>query len=109
MILTAIALQATELAAWAGLWMHTQRTLVKDILVHGKKQPTKLPLIDHQLQKLVGHPTGVNRTIAKRITSMARVAVNTKAFEHVVSGLCNSKSKMRKHIVRKLPVVRILS
>lgn len=108
MLITALVLQASELAAMAGFWLHTKHVATRELLIHGKRQPTKLPFVDDKLKEYAGVPSNTVKSVANRLTKLARKAVNTKAFEHVVTGLCNGNSAMRKKLMRKSPVVVIL-
>lgn len=105
MLLTALALQGAELGLWAGLYYKTKHVLTQNILIHGRRQATKLPIIDGQLKKYAGSPTSTTKIIAQRMVTFARKAVNTKAFEHVVTGMANSQSPMRKRLVKKTPLI----
>jgi len=104
---TAIILQAAELVGWTGLWWKLKGDATKQILIHGRVQPQRIPIIDGQLKNLAGHPTKFQREASTRIVKLVRHAVNTRAFEYVTAGLMNPKSSMRKQL-KTPPIVRVL-
>lgn len=107
MIGTALIFQAAELVGWGVLWQKLKSDTQKQILIHGKPQPQRIPFVDSKLRDLAGHPSKVEQAIASRIVSGTRRIVNTRAFEYVVSGFCNRRSKLRR-FAKKPPKVVIL-
>lgn len=107
MIGTAIVVQSLELLGWTGLWWKLKGDATKQILIFGHGQPQTIPIVDKQLKHLAGHPTKFQRAASERIIKLARRVVNTRAFEHVVAGVLNTKSPMRKHF-KQPPLVRVI-
>lgn len=107
MLGTAIVLQAAELLGWGGLWLKLKSDAKQQILVHGKLQPQKIPFVDAQLKKAAGHPTKFQRAISQRAVKLVRRIVNTRAFEHIATGLLNPKSSLRKRF-KNPAVVEVL-
>ena len=107
MIGTALVFQAAELVGWGILWRKLKGDAQKQILIHGKPQPQKIPFVDAKLRDLAGHPNKVEQAIASRLVSGARRVVNTRAFEYLVGGLCNRRSKLHR-FAKKPPKVVIL-
>lgn len=106
MLETAIIVEAIELLTAGSLWLKVRAERTRRILIFGSFQPAKIPILDHQLEKLVGCPSRTQLALSKRIVNFARKLVNTKAFEHVVAGLVNTKSNMHKKL-QASTIVRI--
>lgn len=106
MIGTAIFVQAVELIGWTGLWLKLKGDATRQILVHGRVQPQRIPIVDTQLKDLAGHPTKFQRAASKRVIKLARRIVNTRAFEHLIAGMFNPSSKLRLYLNRP-QIVRI--
>lgn len=107
MLGTAIILQAAELLGWSGLWWKLKGDATKQILIHGTLQPQRIPIVDTQLEIMAGHPTRFQKRASERIVKLARRITNTRAFEHLVTGLINPQSKLRKKLSNP-PLVRVL-
>jgi len=107
MVGTAIVLQALELSMWAGLWQKLKADATRQILIHGRVQPQRIPIIDKKLKQMAGHPTLFEQKSAERITKFIRRVTNTQAFEHLVTGLCNHNSPIRRYI-EKPAIVKVL-
>ena len=107
MIGTALIFQAAELIGWGGLWLKLKSDAQRQILIHGKPQPQRIPLLDGKLRDLAGHPSKVEQAVASRLVSGTRRVVNTRAFEYVINGLCNRRSKLHR-FAKKPPKVVIL-
>jgi hypothetical protein len=58
------------------------RTRVRELLVHGTRPRTALPLIDEQLRKAAGIPTKSQAFLVRHTAILIRWLANTKAFEH---------------------------
>lgn len=108
MLGTALLLQIAELGAWFGLYQTVKRQTTRQILTYGRPQPTRIPIVDKKLEQLAGHPSKTTRAVTTRVVAFARKLVNTKAFEHVVVGMANSKSPLRKRLRRKSKLVMTL-
>ncbi len=106
MIGTAIVLQSLELVGWGGLWWKLKASATKQILIHGRIQPQRIPIVDSQLKQMAGHPTKFQRMVGERTVKFIRRAVNTRAFEHLMFGIINPQSKLR-GLVKKPHFVRI--
>lgn len=107
MVGIALLIQAAELTGWTTLWLKLRDKQQKQMLMFGKPRPQQIPLVDSQLKKLAGNPNKLAKNAAARVTKLVRRAVNTQAFEYVVTGLLNSKSGLRSQL--KTPsIVRIL-
>lgn len=102
----ALTLQATEILAGATLWFKVKQDHVKQILIFGTPQPTRIPILDAQLERLAGCPSKSQRAVSGRIVKVTRKLVNTKAFEHIITSLVNTKSEMHKKL-QSSPIVRI--
>lgn len=106
MVGAALVLQAVELLGWGGLYWKVKADTTKQILIHGHLQPRKLPIVDKQLGRLAGHPNKLERSIADRVVKMSRSATNTVAFQHLITGLLNPRSGLRKYL-KKPALIRI--
>lgn len=101
MIAGALLLQALELTAWLGLYRKVKSETRRQILTFGHPKPSKIPLLDARLKKWSGYPTKPRAFAAKRAISMARRLVNTRAFEYLMVGITNPRSKMHQQLVKK--------
>ena len=107
MIVLAILLQAAELLGWGTLYLKLKGDTTRQILVHGTMQAQRIPVVDNQMKKLAGYPTDFERKSAEKLTKLVRGVANTQAFQHLLTGVCNSRSPLRKHL--RTPVkVRLL-
>lgn len=100
MIVGALLLQAAELATWFGLYRKVKSETTRQILTFGRPQPSRIPILDDQLRRLAGNPSKPAQMASKRVIGLARRLVNTRAFEHIVTGLINPKSKLRSKILK---------
>lgn len=98
MIGTALVLQAGELLAWAGLYRVVKRETTRQILTFGKPQPLKIPIVDRKLEQLAGHPSRTSKVMSDRAVKLVRRIVNTRAFEMLVLGVVNRKSRLHAHL-----------
>ena len=105
MIGTALVLQAAELLGWGGLWMKLKGDARRDILINGRSQPQRIPIVDSQLRKLAGHPSKTEQAIASRLVSGLRKIINTRAFEYLVYGAVNRRSKLHRLVKKQNKVV----
>jgi hypothetical protein len=106
-IVTALILQSAELLAGASLWFKVKRDKARQILLFGSFQPTKIPILDHQLDKLAGSPTKTQRALSERLVKVTRKLVNTKAFEHAVTAIVNTRSILHTKLHSSSPTVLI--
>jgi len=107
MLGTALLLQAAELGAWLGLYRVVKRQATRQVLVFGRPQPVKIPIVDAKLKTWAGHPSKTSSAVARRMVSFARKLVNTSAFEHVVAGLANPDSPIRRRLQKKRHYVHV--
>lgn len=107
MIGLAIALQGLELLGWTTLSYKLKSSARREILTHGVRQPQRLPIVDDQLKSLAGTPNKFVRLASGRIVAIVRRIVNTRAFEHLVTGAINPKSELRKKFAKPI-IVRVL-
>jgi hypothetical protein len=108
MLSSALLFQATELLAWLLLFLKLKRDSVRRTLIHGSKRSTTIPIVDEKLKSLSGVPTKSQQKTARLLVKTVRGITNTKAFEYVVLGIVNSKSRLRKSITSTPVSVRIL-
>jgi hypothetical protein len=89
-LLSIETLDIAGLLAYFGWRRQTER---RDLLRYPKNNPKRLWVIDQQLAGRVGPTTKVQQQTAKRAVTAARWLVHTRAFEHLVLGLINPKSR----------------
>jgi hypothetical protein len=87
----AITLAALELFGGLTMYNRARQSKAKKQLL-GMNKPVSIPILDKQLAKAAGRPSKLDRFISAQITNVLRHAVHTQAFEHVVTGLVNTKS-----------------
>ena len=107
MIGAAILLQGLELVGWTGLWWKLKGESAQQILIHGRPQPLKIPIVDDKLKDLAGHPSKLQRKFADGIVKIVRRVANTRAFEHVVTGAVNTNSTFHKLLTKKPLTIRL--
>jgi hypothetical protein len=108
MLSLALWIQLLELLGWSSLWLKLRAESKRDILLYGKPQPKRIPIVDSKLQQLAGAPTPFQRRAADKVIKLIRGITNTKAFEHLVLAFTNSKSPMREKVMKPAVVVRIV-
>lgn len=81
-------LPSFELGYWLGLLglRHRAREKTRAILLYGKPQATSIPVIDGKLKQWAGEPTRNQERVSRFAVGGIRKLVNTKAFEHLVTG-----------------------
>ena len=107
MIGAAILLQGLELVGWTGLWWKLKGESAQQILIHGRPQPLRIPVVDDKLKYLAGYPSKTERKFADGIVKVVRRVVNTRAFEHVVVGAVNRQSHFHKMLTKKPLTIRL--
>ena len=60
------------------------RGKVRELLVHGKRPRTTLPLIDERLRKAAGTSTRAQRFAVRQTVALIRWLVNTRAMEYAL-------------------------
>jgi hypothetical protein len=60
------------------------RGKVRELLVHGKRPRTTLPLVDERLRKAAGIPTKSEAFIARKLAELIRWLANTRALEYAI-------------------------
>ena len=60
------------------------RGKVRELLVHGRRPRTTLPLIDERLRKAAGTPTRVQAFTVRHLVGLIRWIVNTRAIEYAL-------------------------
>ena len=57
---------------------------VRELLVHGKRPRTTLPLIDEKLRKAAGTPTRAQAFVVRHLAAIVRWLANTRALEYAI-------------------------
>lgn len=85
-----------ELGGWAYLFSKARRDAINRNLTR-KTQVREFKFLDKNLKKAIGaNPTEIQRKIGNKIIAGSRFLVMTKAWELIVMGLVDPKSKMKK-------------
>jgi hypothetical protein len=92
-----LVVSAGEVGTTISVMRWKKRQDVQDAVYLRTKRPREFRMIDNQLQKraLGTTPTKTQKTIAKRLVSVVRYVVNTKAFEIMALAAICPKSKFR--------------
>jgi hypothetical protein len=79
-------LPAYEAGFWSALAAGRLRNRGKtrELLLHGGRSRTSLPVIDARLNKAAGTPTKSQAFLAQQLVNFVRWAANTKAIEHLI-------------------------
>jgi hypothetical protein len=94
--LVATLINATEVGGFIGFLKWKKYQQVKDDLYSRHKRPREIKIVDTQVRRLIGSPTKFQKMAAMRAAALALLAVNTKAFELLLQGLLNPKSRLRR-------------
>lgn len=92
---------------WGALWLKLKGDTTRQILINGRPAPMKIPVVDAKLKRLAGYPSRTASVISDKTVTLVRRAVNTRAFEYVVTGLCNPHSELRSYF-KKPTTIRLL-
>lgn len=81
-------LPSFEMGFWLGCLNLRKRAKDKTqaLLLYGRPQATAIPVVDAKLKNWAGTPTPNQARAARWIVAGSRKLVNTKAFEHAVTG-----------------------
>ena len=60
------------------------RGKVRELLVHGKRPRTTLPLIDERLRKTAGTPTRAQAFAVRHLVALVRWLANSRAIEYAI-------------------------
>ena len=83
-LIAALIAKMLESLLYLGCWFKIQADKQDDLLMHGKPQPVRLPVIDNWLQTKSRGANKIQRKVAQAQVKSIRWMVNTRAFEHAM-------------------------
>jgi hypothetical protein len=83
-----------EIGAW-GLFLRSHfEEKRRHVLLYGRPGAKRIPALDGHVKQLAGNPTRSQKLAAQVLTRMIRAISQTVAFEYLIQGLVNRRSKL---------------
>lgn len=93
-----LTLQGAELLGWTALWRKSKSDANHRIVTQGFKTTQRIPVVDGMLKRMAGQPNNFEKGLSSRLTKLVRAIANTTALEHLIAGLVNARSPIRKRL-----------